>query len=77
MASEIWNAPAHLKAARYFAASIIQNMGPNPMPWPTGERAPGSAGLFVGMTGTAMILARLVHPDRGVASPSLFAQTVP
>jgi len=71
LAHELWGVKAHLEAARHFAAAIVRVLGDDPLAWPAGVRAPGSAGLFVGVAGAAVVLARLVHPELGLASPSL------
>lgn len=71
LASETWGVQAHLEAARAFAAAIVSSLGTDPLEWPAGVRAPGSVGLFVGVAGAAVVLARLQHPQLGLASPSL------
>lgn len=70
LASETWGVEAHLDAARSFAAATLSVLGDDPLAWPAGVRADGSAALFVGVAGAAVVLARLVHPE-SVPSPSL------
>ena len=63
-------APRHLDAARRFAETIVAALPEDPLAWPSGVRAEGSVSLFLGLAGAAVVLARLLHPQR-VASPSL------
>jgi len=63
-------APTHLDAARRFAETIVGALPEDPLAWSAGVRAEGSVSLFLGLAGAAVVLARLLHPDR-VASPSL------
>lgn len=63
-------APRHLDAARRFAETIVAALPEDPLEWPSGVRAEGSLSLFLGLAGVAVVLARLLHPER-VASPSL------
>ncbi len=70
LAHETWGVEEHLDAARYFAAAAVAALGDAPLAWPAGVRADGSAALFVGVAGVAVMLARLVHPG-SVPSPSL------
>ncbi|MFM9919581.1 lanthionine synthetase LanC family protein [Lacisediminihabitans sp. H27-G8] len=65
-------APRHLEAARRFAETIVGALPADPLEWPSGVRAEGSVSLFLGVAGAAVVLARLLHPER-VASPSLLA----
>lgn len=71
-AAELWQVPEHLAAARYAASTVATWLGPDPTCWPTGLRTRGGAGLFLGLSGTAMVLTRLAWPEAGVPSPSLF-----
>lgn len=71
LAHRAWGVRGHLDAARHFAAAIVGALDRDPLLWPAGVRAPGSAGLFVGVAGAAVVLARLAHPEAPVASPSL------
>lgn len=70
LASETWQVQAHLDAARQLAAAAVDMLDDDPLTWPAGVRAPGSTGLFVGVAGAALVLARLLHPER-IASPAL------
>lgn len=70
LASEVWGVPGHLEAARHYAAAAVERMGEDPLAWPAGIRAGGSAALFVGVSGAALVLARLLEPAR-VPSPAL------
>lgn len=70
LAHETWGVVEHLDAARHFAAAAIETLGDDPLAWPSGLRAEGSAGLFVGVAGAAVVLGRLLHPE-SVHSPAL------
>ena len=78
-AYQTWHARSHLDAARELAAALVAELPDDPWQWPSGlparrtGSADGVAGLFLGMAGTAVTLARLVHPDTGPASPALLA----
>lgn len=72
LASEVWNEPAHLSAARRIAVDLLATAPEDPMEWPGGLKAPGSLGLFVGVAGVALMLARLADPAR-IGSLSLLA----
>ncbi len=71
LAHDEWGVTEHLDAARHLAAAVVDALDPDPLTWPAGVRASGSTGLFVGLAGVAVVLARLVRPGTGVASPSL------
>lgn len=70
LAHETWGVAEHLTAARHFAATAVATLGDDPLAWPSGVRAEGSAGLFVGVAGVALVLARLLSPG-AVKSPAL------
>lgn len=70
LAHETWGVVDHLDAARHFAAAAVATLGNDPLAWPAGVRADGSAALFVGVAGVALVLARLLEPD-AVKSPAL------
>ncbi len=76
LASETWGVEEHLDAARAFAAELVTGIttaaGDDPLAWPGGLPAEGSASLFLGLAGTAVTLARLIRPE-SVVSPSLLA----
>lgn len=72
-AHQTWGGSAHLTAAREMAAALVDQLPDDPWQWPSGLLGTdGVAGLFVGMSGTALTLARLVHPDAGLSSAALF-----
>lgn len=70
LASETWQVRAHLDAARQLAAAAVDMLDDDPLAWPAGVRAAGSTGLFVGVAGAALVLARLLDPGR-LTSPAL------
>lgn len=70
LAHEMWGVEEHLDAARHFAAAAVAALGENPLAWPSGIRADGSVALFVGVSGAALVLARLLDPG-SVPSPAL------
>ena len=72
LASEVWDAPSHLEAARRIATDLVALAPDDPLEWPSGLAAEGCLGLFVGVAGTALILARVADPSR-VGSLSLLA----
>lgn len=76
LATEVWGEPTHLQAARRIACDLLATAPADPAEWPSGLKAPGSLGLFVGVAGTALLLARLAEPGR-VGSPSLFSPAPP
>ena len=75
-AADQWQVDEHRENARYAAAAIADWLGEDPRIWPTGWHTRGGAGLFMGLAGTAMVLARLAWPQSSpqarVPSPSLF-----
>lgn len=74
-ASRTWSAPSHLAAARRLAAEVVRCLPDDPWQWPSGIlEATGVAGLFVGTAGTALTLARLVHPDAPLFSAASFGR---
>ncbi|WP_130014625.1 lanthionine synthetase LanC family protein [Serinicoccus sediminis] len=68
---------AHLDAARAALVPVAALLGDDPHLWPTGQRTRGGYGLFQGLSGTALVLARLAHPELGLPSPGLFGAPVP
>ncbi|MCA0293716.1 MAG: hypothetical protein LCH96_00135 [Actinobacteria bacterium] len=72
LAAEVWDEPGHLHAARRIASDLLVGAPEDPLDWPSGLRADGCLGLFVGTAGTALLLARLLEPAR-VGSLSLLA----
>lgn len=74
-----WQVPEHLEVARHAALTVAAQLGDDPACWPTGLRTRGGSGLFLGLAGTAMVLARLARPQANISartstvgSPSLF-----
>ncbi|NHB83745.1 hypothetical protein G7085_00890 [Tessaracoccus sp. HDW20] len=63
-ATEVWGEPAHLEAARRITVDLLATAPADPLDWPSGLKAPGCLGLFVGLAGTALVLARLADPGR-------------
>ncbi|MFQ4148484.1 lanthionine synthetase LanC family protein [Arthrobacter sp. LAPM80] len=70
LAHDLWKVVPHLAAAREFAAAAVAGLDEDPLAWPGGVRAAGSTGLFVGVAGVALILARLIDPGK-ISSPAL------
>lgn len=68
-AAAAWQDDDVLVRARGLAARLLAALGEDPQHWPSGTAVPGGAGLFLGLSGTAVVLARLVDP--GLPSPSL------
>ena len=72
LAGQTWHDPAHLHAARRIASDLLTLAPDDPLEWPTGLRVDGCLGLFVGTAGTALLLGRLLEPER-IGSLSLLA----
>lgn len=70
-AAAAWEDDDLLARARGLAARLLCALDDDPRDWPSGTTAPGGAGLFLGLSGVAVVLARLVDP--GLPSPSLLA----
>ncbi|WP_298747475.1 lanthionine synthetase LanC family protein [uncultured Serinicoccus sp.] len=66
----------HLEAAREAVLQVAALLGEDPHLWPTGQRTRGGYGLFQGLSGTALVLARLARPELGLPSPGLFGVPV-
>ena len=66
----------HLQAARAAVLDVVGLLGEDPHLWPTGQRTRGGYGLFQGLSGTALVLARLARPELGLPSPGLFGVPV-
>ena len=70
---EVWDEAVHLDAARRIAVDLLATAPADPLDWPSGLKAEGCLGLFVGVAGTALVLARLADPTRigplGVLAP--------
>ncbi|SHJ13145.1 Lanthionine synthetase C-like protein [Tessaracoccus bendigoensis DSM 12906] len=69
-AAEVWDEPGHLQAARRIAVDLLATAPEDPLEWPSGLKAPGCLGLFVGVAGTALLLTRLADPT-GMGTLSL------
>lgn len=67
-----WGVVEHLELARSVALDVAAALGEDPALWPTGQRTRGGYGLFQGLSGTALVLARLAHPLSDLPSPGLF-----
>ncbi|WP_298891146.1 lanthionine synthetase LanC family protein [uncultured Serinicoccus sp.] len=66
----------HLEATRTAVLQVAGLLGEDPHLWPTGQRTRGGYGLFQGLSGTALVLARLARPELGLPSPGLFGVPV-
>lgn len=66
----------HLEATRAAVLQVAGLLGEDPHLWPTGQRTRGGYGLFQGLSGTALVLARLARPELGLPSPGLFGVPV-
>ncbi|HEY2043756.1 MAG TPA: lanthionine synthetase LanC family protein [Jatrophihabitans sp.] len=60
--------PEYLNAALSFLDELIEVLGSDPLTWPAGG---DGTGLFNGLAGTALVLARAGYPGHGVVAPSL------
>jgi hypothetical protein len=68
---EVLGSPDYLAAAHFFADELVGVIGEDPWRWPSGHGAGPSAGLFGGLAGTAMVLARAGYPEHRIPAPSL------
>jgi|GEM_PF-976396 len=71
-AADAWGATEHLEVAGDAAVAVAELLRDDVHLWPTGQRTRGGYGLFQGLAGTALVLARLARPDLGLPAPSLF-----
>ncbi|MEE8600617.1 lanthionine synthetase LanC family protein [Euzebya tangerina] len=77
MAYEWSGVTRHLELARRAADAVLDASPEDPALWASGLRdspsgeAHGCLGLFNGLAGTAVILARLAWPDRHIPSPAI------
>ncbi len=71
LAAEVTGSPELREEAAASLVAVAAALGPDPLGWPCGTPEPGSASLFLGLAGVAVIAARLAWPDAGIASPSL------
>jgi hypothetical protein len=60
--------PEYLNAALSFCDQLVDLMGEDPLSWPA---AGTGSGLFDGLAGTALVLARAGYPGHGVIAPTL------
>ncbi|WP_192796626.1 lanthionine synthetase LanC family protein [Serinicoccus kebangsaanensis] len=75
-AAVCWGVDEHLELARASVLDLVDASGDDPDLWPTGQRTRGGYGLFQGLSGTAVVLARLAHPEAGLPSPGMFGVPV-
>lgn len=71
-ATDAWGATEQLEVAGAAALAVAEVLGDDVHLWPTGQRTRGGYGLFQGLAGTALVLARLARPDLGLPAPTLF-----
>jgi lantibiotic modifying enzyme len=75
LAHEVLGSPQHLATAQLFTDRLLDVLDDDPMLWPsgvgTGVGTGASTGLFVGLAGTALVLARAGYPEHRIAAPSL------
>jgi lantibiotic modifying enzyme len=71
LAHEVLGSPEHLAGAQLFSDQLLGVLGDDPLLWPAGVGTGASTGLFVGLAGTAFVLARAGYPEHRIAAPSL------
>jgi lantibiotic modifying enzyme len=71
LAFDVLGSPDHLAGAQFFADELLAVLGEDAWRWPSGHGAGDSFGLFMGLAGTAMVLARAGYPDHRTPAPSL------
>ena len=70
-AAEVLGVDEHRRLAVRFAAALVPGLDDDPRQWPTGLPVIGGGGLFLGLAGTAAVLARLAFPQRELAGVAL------
>jgi lantibiotic modifying enzyme len=71
LAYDVLGTPDHLAGAQFFAAKLLDVMGDDPRRWASDHAAGSRTGMFSGLAGTAMVLARAGYPAHRIPAPSL------
>jgi lantibiotic modifying enzyme len=71
LAHEVLGSPEHLAGAQLFTDQLLDVLDDDPLLWPAGVGTGASTGLFVGLAGTALVLARAGYPEHRIPAPSL------
>jgi lantibiotic modifying enzyme len=66
LAAEVFGVEEHLRLGRQFAAQLLADLDRDPLRWATGLPVLGGGGLFLGLGGAAVVLARLAFPERRI-----------
>ena len=66
LAAEVFGVEEHLRVGRQFAAQLLAGLDRDPLRWATGLPVLGGGGLFLGLGGAAVVLARLAFPERRI-----------
>jgi lantibiotic modifying enzyme len=65
-AAEVLGVEEHRRLGQQFAAQLLAGLDPDPLRWTTGLPVLGGGGLFLGLAGAAVVLARLAFPQRQI-----------
>jgi lantibiotic modifying enzyme len=71
LATEVWEDPHYLQVAQRCALVLVAERDDDPRAWPGIPADPLSGSLYLGLAGTALVLARLAYPEAGIRPPSL------
>ena len=66
LAAEVFGVEEHLRLGRQIAAQLLAGLDRDPLRWATGLPVLGGGGLFLGLGGAAVVLARLAFPERRI-----------
>jgi hypothetical protein len=66
LAAEVFGVEEHLRLGRQFAAQLLAGLDRDPLQWATGLPVLAGGGLFLGLGGSAVVLARLAFPERRI-----------
>jgi lantibiotic modifying enzyme len=66
LAAEVLGVEEHLRLGQQFAARLLAGLDRDPLRWTTGLPVLGGGGLFLGLGGAAVVLARLAFPERRI-----------
>jgi hypothetical protein len=71
LAAEVLGVEEHLRLGQQFAAQLLASLDRDPLRWTTGLPVLGGGGLFLGLGGAAVVLARLAFPKRRIPPAAL------
>ena len=71
LATEVWGDDHYLGVAQRAAVALVAAWDDDPLAWPGQVSGPPASSLYLGLAGTALVLARLAYPDSGITPASL------